>query len=608
MARLRIRHASGEDEVVELSGERVSIGRAPDNEVQLQDRTVSRYHAVIARQCDGWHLTDLGSHNLTRVNGAPALSHRLATGDQIQVGNLALEFYEDAPWAAAPKRSPRAEAGGSITETIRVDRVGFGAFGEQPEADSARRQQRLRRLLELAQIAISVRTVPPLLDGVIQMLRDTLDADRVLPLLESGGALRAYLGAGREPTADVGPLGLNMELVGQCRREAVGAVWAGGGGGPGVACAPVRVGQQAHGLLYCERADGAEEFSRQDLCYLLAVAILTGLALENLRSYSRMARRAGSLSRQIEQSYNMVGESEAMKRVYALIRRAAPTDAGVLICGESGTGKEMIARALHRYSRRSQGPLEIVNCAAIPPTLLESELFGHVRGAFTGAIADRPGRFELADGGTLFLDEVLELTVECQTKLLRALEEGKVRRVGDTRDRPVDVRVLAATNRDPAAARERGELRRDLFYRLDRLRICAPPLRERDGDVELLSRHFLDQCNAAMDRSFTGFAPEVMGAFRRYKWPGNVRELRNVVERMALVGEGRSLALADVPDFLIEADAPRRGAARALREVEKEHIVRALREAGGNKSQAARTLGIDRSTLYAKLKRYGIDA
>jgi PAS domain S-box-containing protein len=321
----------------------------------------------------------------------------------------------------------------------------------------------------------------------------------------------------------------------------------------------------------------------------------------------QMARRAERLSGQLAERYHMVGQSAPMCALYEFIRKVAPTDAGVLICGESGTGKEVVARAVHEQSRRADGPFEVVNCAAMPPTLLESELFGHVRGAFTGAVADKPGRFELADGGTLFLDEVVELPVECQTKLLRVLEEGSVRRVGDTRDRRVDVRLVAATNRDVDRALAEGRLRPDLFYRLDRLRVQVPPLRERTGDVDLLAQYFLEQLSVSCRRDVEGFTADVLAAFRAYGWPGNVRELRNVIERMVLLSEGRQITLGDIPADLLSAAERAVGAAvEPLAEVERKHILRVLAEAGGNKKRAAQMLGIDRSTLYARLKSYGL--
>jgi len=320
----------------------------------------------------------------------------------------------------------------------------------------------------------------------------------------------------------------------------------------------------------------------------------------------RLTSHLDQLRKQLARRYNMVGESEPMRELFQLILKVAPTDAGVLICGESGTGKELVARALHEHSCRSAGNLEVVNCAAVPPALLESELFGHVRGAFTGAIADKPGRFELADEGTLFLDEVCEMSLECQAKLLRAIEEQTVRRVGDTRELAVDVRIIAATNRDPNEAIEEGRLRADLFYRLDRFRLTVPPLRERRGDVAMLARHFLGQFEASLRRQVTDFAPEVLHVLQEYEWPGNVRELRNIVEQMVILAERPFLRLDDVPIHIREAVRSGKGLVEPLSDVERRHVLRVLQAAGGNIRRTARMLGIDRSTLYARLKKYGV--
>ncbi|KPK65907.1 MAG: hypothetical protein AMK73_01585 [Planctomycetes bacterium SM23_32] len=465
------------------------------------------------------------------------------------------------------------------------------------------------QLLRLAELCVTVRSLEALFDGVVDVLGKTMGAGRIVPVLEEADLLRPYLASRHEFGQDLEAEGLNTALLERCRREGVAAASRDLGRLPSVACAPIRVGRRSHGVLYCERPGSASAFNRQDLAYLLTVAMQTGLGIENARSHQRMEQRARSLSRQLAERYSMVGESEAMQEVYRFIRKVAPTDAGVLICGESGTGKEVVARGIHSHSRRSEGPMEVVNCAAVPPALLESQLFGHVRGAFTGAVADTPGRFELADGGTLFLDEVVDLPVECQAKLLRALEEGRIRRVGDTRERGVSVRIIAATNRDPGAAVGEGRLRSDLFFRLDRLRIVLPPLRERKGDIPLLAGDFLTEFAAAMKRPAERLAPEVLRVFEAYGWPGNVRELKNAVERMVLLAEGSVLGLEHVPPDLLRAVREGPGERlEPLSEVERRHILRALESCRGNKTRAAEALGIDRSTLYARLRRYGIRA
>jgi len=301
-----------------------------------------------------------------------------------------------------------------------------------------------------------------------------------------------------------------------------------------------------------------------------------------------------------------------MRRVFEFIERAAPTDAGVLVLGESGTGKELVARAIHYGSRRAGGPFETVNCAALYESLVESELFGHVKGAFTGATSDRAGRFELADGGTIFLDEIGELPDRIQTKLLRALEQGEIARVGDERVRRVDVRVVAATNRDIDAEVAAGRFRRDLFYRLNVLRVDLPPLRSRGGDLDLLIDHYAGFFASKCGRARLTLSPGVRRLFAAHGWPGNVRELRNALERIAVLVPADPVAENDLPPGLLGPPAAAPGASGAaptrLEDVEREHVVRILASVDGNKSRAAEILGIDRSTLYAKLKQYGADA
>jgi two-component system response regulator HydG len=310
----------------------------------------------------------------------------------------------------------------------------------------------------------------------------------------------------------------------------------------------------------------------------------------------------------------MLGDSAPMREVRRLVAQAAPAEAAVLVTGESGTGKELVARAIHAGSPRAQGPFEVVNCAALAESLIESELFGHAKGAFTGAAAERIGRFELADGGTLFLDEIGELSAGAQAKLLRVLEQGEFSRVGESLLRRVDVRVIAATNRDLEAEVRAKRFRQDLYYRLNVLRIALPPLCERGSDVGLLLDHFLAAAARRLGKPRLELEPAARQKLLGYLWPGNVRELRNLVERLAILSAAGKIALGDLPPEVSGAAsgsgaagaAPAAaGAARKLDELVREHILAAVAAAGGNKTKAAELLGIDRSTLYARLKEYG---
>ncbi len=347
------------------------------------------------------------------------------------------------------------------------------------------------------------------------------------------------------------------------------------------------------------------------------VAVTRALATAAVRRQNRYLRD------EAERGWGeFVGRSAPMQALYGLVHRVAPTRSGVLIAGETGTGKELVARAIHRESGR-EGLFVAINCAAIPDELLESELFGVRKGAFTGADRDRTGRFELASGGTLFLDEVTETPVALQAKLLRVLQEGTVERLGSHQPVAVDLRVVAATNRDPAAAVADGRLREDLYYRLNVVRLDVPPLRERGADIALLAEHFLHKYCAEIGRAAPPLSAAALEVMRRYRWPGNVRELQNVMERAAVLCPGKRIEAAHLPPELSKgpAAAAPGAAAPAATEAEAEAdlsmpprvealerglITRALQQAGDNKAGAARLLQISERSLWYKIKKYAL--
>lgn len=312
----------------------------------------------------------------------------------------------------------------------------------------------------------------------------------------------------------------------------------------------------------------------------------------------------------------IIGRTPQMVELYKEIARVAPSRSTVLIIGESGTGKELIARSIHQHSPRAQRRFVAVNCGALTETLLESELFGHVKGSFTGAVADRKGYFEEASGGTLFLDEISETTAALQVKLLRVLQEGEIKRVGDTRSTEVDVRVIAATNRDLEAEVKAGRFREDLFYRLSVVTMRVPPLRERKEDIPLLARHFLQRACAASMRE-AGLSSEASAVLAEYSWPGNVRELENTLESAVLHSRGALIITEDLPGRIQQVRSARLLRAAepsplfedlpSLEELEKRYLLHVLRSVGGNRSRAAEVLGVDRRTLYRMAERFQID-
>jgi DNA-binding NtrC family response regulator len=352
-------------------------------------------------------------------------------------------------------------------------------------------------------------------------------------------------------------------------------------------------------------------FEQAELSNVLAKAIRTH---ETARRSARGERGRPAL----------VGESSAMQEVLKIIDKVADTPSTVLITGESGTGKELVATALHEGSSRRENPFIRINCAAIPKDLMESELFGYERGAFTGAVTSKPGRFELADGGTLFLDEIAEIPVEMQVKLLRALQESEFERVGGIKTTRVDVRLIAATNRDLEVETETGRFRKDLYYRLAVVPIALPPLRERRSDIPTLVRHFIDKYNRRLNKRIEGMTDEALAEVQAYAWPGNIRELENFIERTLLFADGPSIGVADLPQQLRSgtltplptAGAPLPGppgetglkdiVKQRAAELEKGLISRALEETGGNVTRAAKLLQISRKSLQTKMKELGL--
>ncbi len=392
---------------------------------------------------------------------------------------------------------------------------------------------------------------------------------------------------------------------------------------------PVVLNERPVGVLTVDRLFGLEIAFEEDIRFLTVVATLIAqfLHLQQAIKQGQADLRAENLSLKAELKkrysvHNMIGQSKAMQAVYLAIDKVAPSRATVLLLGESGTGKELVARAIHEASPRAAGPFIKVNCAALPENLLESELLGHEKGAFTGAHTMKRGRFELADGGTLFLDEIGELPLELQAKLLRVLQERQFERLGGTTTITVDVRLIAATNRSLKKAVEEGLFRADLFYRLNVVPIKLPPLRERQEDIHLLLDFFLAESNKNNKKNVR-LSKEVLDFLRTYPWPGNVRELQNLVERLVIMADGDLVTIADLPSFMV-AQPERRIAAvsstgknealtgprpgrRSLAELEREEVLAALRRHGWVQARAARELGLTPRQIGYRIKKYGIE-
>jgi Nif-specific regulatory protein len=368
---------------------------------------------------------------------------------------------------------------------------------------------------------------------------------------------------------------------------------------------------EALGAIYLETGVPEDLFNEAHLQVMTAVGSITALALENLRHWERLKEENQALRAEVNLEYNMVGVSARMKAVFEFVRRVAATDATVLVEGESGTGKELVARAIHRNSKRAQNPFVAINCAAIAENLLESELFGHEKGAFTGAAAQKKGRIEMAEGGTLFLDEVGELAPELQAKLLRVLQEREFERVGGTRAIPLDTRLIAATNKKLSEAIESGEFRKDLYYRLNVVTLTMPALRDRTEDIPQLAEHFLSKASRKCKTRMKSLSREAKACLIKYDWPGNVRELENAIERAVVLGSGNVVFPEDLPETILEAGVLSDGSAkyhRSMKETKRQMIAQALQHAHGSYVDAAKSLGIHPNSLLRLMRNLNVKA
>ena len=359
-----------------------------------------------------------------------------------------------------------------------------------------------------------------------------------------------------------------------------------------------------------DSTNAADRFEEDHLQLLTAIAGVSAVALDNARRLQWLEEENRRLTTEVRQEQSLVGEGARIKEIFQFLARVAPTESTVLIEGESGTGKELVARALHRNSHRASKPFVAINCAAIPESLLESDLFGHERGAFTGAAVQKQGRLQVADGGVVFLDEIGELAPALQVKLLRVLQEREFERVGGTHSIKIDVRLIAATNRDLNEAVRNGEFRQDLYYRLAVVKLTMPPLREHREDIPMLTRHFVQKYAKRSKVKAKPVSREAMAALVNYEWPGNVRELENAIERALVMGSSDAVLLEDLPESLLEQESPaemHQGKYHAsVKELKKQLIVDAVEQTRGNYVEAAGILGVHPNYLHRLIRNLGL--
>jgi transcriptional regulator with GAF, ATPase, and Fis domain len=607
-----------------LGTETVTLGRDRASTLHLRDLAVSRQHCVIEPAGEGFRLRDLESRHGTFVNGVPIRERDLLPGDQFSLGEslflVQVDGAEPGPLESALLEDGIFSAESTIYRPADSSLYVRAGLGPPPGARAARD---LQALLRIGQDLHTLRATEPLARRLLELLLEIIPAERAaLLLLDRAGAPASAFTF--DSAGSAAPFPLSRTLVERVVRERQAALandvlQAAGWGDAesmraariqSLLAAPLTGPGGALGLLYLDTRREGQRFDETHLELLTAIAGIASVALANTRHMEWLAEEKDRLEEAID--HDLVGESPRMREIWRLLSRVAPSDSTVLIRGESGTGKEVAARTIHRKSRRASRPFVAINCATLFETLLESELFGHEKGAFTGAVLRKTGKFELADTGTIFLDEIGEIPPALQAKLLRVLQEREFDRLGGTQPVRVDVRVIAATNRDLEKAIREGTFREDLFYRLNVISLTLPSLRERREDIPLLASHFAARFGFKLGRRVAGFTPEARTLLQRYAWPGNVRELSNAVERAIVLGEGNLIRPEDLPETILEAPPGAAGNAPVTRfhetinETKKRLIVGAVEATGGNITKAAERLGLNANYLHRLISNLGL--
>ena len=601
------------------------IGREPTASVCLNSRAVSRRHCVIRREGDNYVVQDLGSHNGTLVNDRIVSTQTLQHGDKIAVADSVFMFVADGEEPLRAEVTETGEAGALTFATVQLAE----ALIQHPErllgkAESATLGAELAAILEINRKAATLRDPEELKDALLEAAFRLTAADSAAILLYDPDMSASSVAGRHRSTADLATVQVSRTVTKRVMQEKVAVLARDIGseeafknvhsivsiGTRSVLCVPLLSRDKCLGVLYLDTRGTGASFTDRHLETMTGVAAVVALSLENALDFQRMRMQAELLQAALQQDRMMMGESPAMKKVYETVAKVAPSETTVLILGESGTGKEVAARAIHRNSRRADKTFVAVNCATLGENLLESELFGHEKGAFTGAAAMKKGLLEVADGGTVFLDEVGELPLTVQAKLLRVLQEREFTRLGSTRPMKVNIRLIAATNKDLKAAVEAKTFREDLWHRLNVINIKLPPLRKRMEDLPLLADYFMAQASKRCSKRVLHISGEARIAMQRYDWPGNIRELENAIERAVVLGSGDGIEVTDLPETIWEGteDEQTRGGqltySAALAEAKKRIILEAIEQSGGNYTEAARRLRVHVTYIHRLMRTF----
>jgi transcriptional regulator with GAF, ATPase, and Fis domain len=591
--------------LVPLGEAEVSVGRDQTNAVPIDDLAASRHHCVIRLSGERFQLTDLESRNGTFVNGVPVRQRLLDHNDQIRVGGSLFLFLRSVP-AEVPGSGGEPDSAAVARSTVLLTSDHSIYLDAKKLAESLPSSPRIASgvqvLLRMSQALQGARTLEALERELLELLFDAVPAEQGAIVLCAGAGVDFDAAFARHRSGEASPSWRVDRGVTERVLKGRLAMLA-EAGSRGLLAAPLACFGRVEGILYLEA--GGKAFDQGHLELVSAVGVLAGLAVHNLLGMETLRAENQRLQAEIHVEHNMVGESDAMLEIHQFIARVAGTDSTVLIGGESGTGKDLVAGAIHRNSPRAGKPFVAINCAALTETLLEDELFGHERGAFTGAAALKKGKFEVADGGTLFLDEIGAAAPALQAKLLRVLQHRTFERVGGTRSIQVDVRIVAATNHDLDAAVRAGAFRQDLYFRLNVIPVTMPALRERREDIPLLAAYFVEKFSQKVKRKVTGISEKARTLLARYDWPGNVRELENAMERAVVLGVSDTILPEDLPEAVLEsagASAPAStapgGYHEAVVEAKRRVVRNALDRAGGVYTEAAKLLDIHPNYLH----------
>jgi transcriptional regulator with GAF, ATPase, and Fis domain len=629
MPYLVLQKGEGEGTVFPLVKRITTLGRGDNSDVILDDKNISRIHAQVIRlDNDLTSLVDLGSSNGSFVNDLPINRIFLMDGDEIKIGESFLTFHEGEPESehfAPNQRQVRIEKRALLAAHPMGQPTEIFSRPVDDQSESLKKTYlQLRTLYKLITDLNLIREPSNMYERIGQVLLLSLGMDRIV--FFSHDKIQARFNpqiSMINPSINIKSFDetypVHQQALYCIEKERLSYLFteedmeddtSSTSMKPMIMGVPILYERELLGMMYMDNPHTQKPFEKVNLDFVSAIASHMGVILHNLNQYRNMEEKNTSLERIVQENLVIVCRNAKMLEIMNVLNHLAETDTNVLVRGESGTGKELIARAIHYYSKRRSEPLICINCASIPETLIESELFGYERGAFTGAVSRKLGKFEVANGGTVFLDEIGDISLAAQSKILRILQESELQRVGGTKTIKVDIRIIAATNKDLEEAIKNREFREDLYYRLRVVEIEIPPLRERPEDIPLLAEYFLRTLRVKTPSPVHKISPDTKKILINYRWPGNVRELRNVIERAIVFARGDEMLPEHLPSELTKRDDKKKDEEdilpMSLAEMEKSHIIKVLDHTAGNKFRAAEMLGISRSTLYEKLKQYGI--